>query len=183
MSYKSIKTKSMKKIKLTLVLTLISVLSFSQTDFKWEKVDSVKKDKNQIYSDTKMFIAETWKSAQNVIQNDDKEGGMILIKGMTKQTINVGMGALVTFNYVYSVKFYFKEGKYKIVLDDVKYQDCGVGCDGPAWSTFGNPQDTNVGGMYKKKWEILMAQLKAELQGIVDGYEKYIQTPSANTGW
>ena len=48
-----------------------------------EKIDSVNKTKLQIYTDTKMFIAEYWKSAQNVIQNDDKDAGVILIKGST----------------------------------------------------------------------------------------------------
>ena len=75
----------MKKI---ILLTLVTFFNsaFSQTDFKWDKVDSVSKNKGQIYSDTKMFIAEFWKSAQNVIQNDDKEGGMILLKGVSVQS-------------------------------------------------------------------------------------------------
>ncbi len=35
--------------------------------------------KTHLYSATKMFIAEFWKSAKDVIQNDDKEAGIILI--------------------------------------------------------------------------------------------------------
>ena len=61
-------------------------LSYSQTNFQWEKIDSVNKSKAQIYSDTKMFIAEVWKSANSVIQNDDKESGLILVKGSTIKT-------------------------------------------------------------------------------------------------
>ena len=73
----------MKKIFSILLFTLSVNYLFSQTDFKWEKIDSVPKTKYQIYSDTKMFIAENWKSVQNVIQNDDKEAGLILVKGTT----------------------------------------------------------------------------------------------------
>ena len=54
---------------------------FGQQNFQWERTDTISKTKSQLYADTKMFIAEEWKSAQNVIQNDDKETGSILIKG------------------------------------------------------------------------------------------------------
>ena len=52
-----------------------------------------------IYSDTKLFIGNYWKSAKDVIQNDDKEGGIILLKGI--QLMNVSY-ALATFTYVYN---------------------------------------------------------------------------------
>jgi len=76
----------MKKLLTTIASLLIIASAFGQSTFRIERVDSVSKTKSQIYSDTKMFIAETWKSANDVIQNDDKENGMILIKGVTIQS-------------------------------------------------------------------------------------------------
>jgi len=48
----------MKKIILMTWTTLFFSVGFSQTNFQWEKIDSVQKTKAQVYSDNKMFIAE-----------------------------------------------------------------------------------------------------------------------------
>jgi hypothetical protein len=73
-------------------------------NFKWEKMDSVSKTKAQIYTDTKMFISEAWKSAKDVIQNDDKDGGVILVKGISSPKINFMMNAY-EYVYKYNVSF------------------------------------------------------------------------------
>lgn len=143
---------------------------------KWSKVDSVSKNKAQIYSDTKMFIADTWKSAQNVIQNDDKESGMILVKGMTKQTCGKGLSAY-SFWYSYTVKFLMKDGKYKIVVDNVQFD---VNSNPSMWSNKKlDIQDTYPGvwkaGIYEGAWNDLMTSLKSEMKSIVDRYDKYIK--------
>lgn len=82
----------MKKTILLIAGIFIGFASFAQTNFKWEKIDSVAKTKSQLYSDTKMFIAETWKSSKDVIQNDDKEGGVLLIRGISIRTATYGKG-------------------------------------------------------------------------------------------
>jgi len=64
----------MKKVFIVLSLCLSQIV-FAQNDFKWETIDSTFNSKDQLYSLTKTFIAEKWKSANDVIQNDDKEGG------------------------------------------------------------------------------------------------------------
>lgn len=71
----------MKKVILTAISILFMTFSYAQANFKWDKIDSIAKNKNELYSLTKMYIGETWKSAQNVIQNDDKEGGMVTSAG------------------------------------------------------------------------------------------------------
>ena len=56
----------MRKLILTSIGIISCMIGFTQTTF--EKIDSVSKNKSQIYSDTKMFIAEYWKSSKDVIQ-------------------------------------------------------------------------------------------------------------------
>ncbi len=169
----------MKKILSILLFTLTVNYLFSQTDFKWEKIDSVTKTKDQIYSDTKMFIAENWKSAQNVIQNDDKEAGLILVKGTT----SIDMPFMLNnHNYTYShtAKFYMKDKKYRIIIEDVKC--VSATCNGTiAWPLM-EPGQIEYGktGVPNKKAEEIMAILKSELQGIVDRYEAYLKTESIN---
>ena len=173
------------------IFTLIIILFFSpalilvaQENFKWEKIDSVPgKTKDQIYSDTKMFIATTWKSAQNVIQNDDKDGGMILVKGVSIQNQYFIMNDH-RYVYDYTVTFLQKDGKYKIVIGDVTNTDAK--CQQYTWPLI-QPVDKvekRTGGMPMDKCNTMMTDLKAELQGIVDSYAKAISAPSANkAGW
>ncbi len=178
----------MKKI-LSILLFIVSVnFSFSQTDFKWEKIDSVPKTKDQIYSDTKMFIAENWKSAQNVIQNDDKEGGVILVKGLNEQSVSF----TYVFVFEYSVKILFKENKYKLVIENVhcakSYNNKGGSCYN-CLEPFEGENYTDKGSfsssVLPKKYAInIMALLKKDLQGIVDEYETKLSLPSpAKEDW
>lgn len=173
---------------------LLANITLSQTNFKWDKVDSVNKTKSQIYSDTKIFIAQTWKSAQNVIQNDDKEDGNILIKGNCIKTVLMA-GGMQQFRYVYnySITFRMKDGKYKISLDNV-YCESATFMTNPSYTIVkiepfegDNCPPTGTmsnAGISKKKAILMMPELKQDLEDIVNSYEKYIKTPSStNSGW
>lgn len=172
----------MKKIILFTIAFITSMMGFTQTNFKSEKIDSISKTKSQIYSDTKMFIAEFWKSAINVIQNDDMEAGMILLKGSTKQSVSYALTPL-EFWYSYNVKFLMKDNKYKIIVDEIKYQS------GPSslWDKKAQylvPLDEFPGystsGLPEKQWNKLISNLKTEILSIVDNYEKYIKKQSSS---
>ena len=171
----------MKIIILSTIAILSFTLTFSQTNFRWEKIDSVPKTKSKIYSDTKMFIAETWKSSKNVIQNDDKEGGAIFIEGTINKIGGSGLRS-ATFWYSYNVKFYMKEQKYRILIENVEFKSsdragwtAAVASEWPGgWSC----------SLMEKPWSELMTSLKTDMQNIINDYEKYIKMPSgSNDGW
>jgi hypothetical protein len=75
----------MKGCPLLLMVSYSYHIANGQANFKWEVTDSSKKSASEIYSETKMFIAKTWKSSNEVIQNDDKEAGIILVKAISLQ--------------------------------------------------------------------------------------------------
>ena len=176
----------MKIIFLSFFTTLFFLSAFGQENFQWEKIDSVQKSKAQIYSDTKMFIAENWKSAQNVIQNDDKDGGLILVKGSVKKDYTF-MLRYNAFIFNYTVKFFMKEEKYKIQIEDLYCQSAtSEGYDlqlMPVRDIY--PSDLKypgVIGLNKERYEEVMASLKRDLQKIVNDYEIYIKAPSTSNG-
>ena len=179
----------MKKLNLIFVF-VIGMMAFTakaQVDFKWNKVDSVSKSKSQIYSDTKMFIAQYWKSAHDVIQNDDKENGNVLIKGNTKQIIDYCM-VTYTYYYNYTVTFLMKDNKFKLILDNVNCSSTVAPSNAkytipciPPFEGESYPDVPNWANLSKKKQRELMFNLKHELQLIVDNYTKYIKTPSVIT--
>lgn len=76
---------------------------------------------SKIYSKTKLWVADTWKSANDVIQNDDKSGGNILIKGLTYVYINSGMSMVGTMKYTlhYSVQLDMSDNISTITVKDI----------------------------------------------------------------
>ena len=178
----------MKKLTLMAILFLSINNVFSQKNFLWEKTDSLTKNKSQIYSDTKMFIAETWKSAKAVTENDDKESGIILIKGICSKSDTYSM-AVYEYNFRYNVTFRMKENKYKINIDNVYCESAYRGNErikkiDPFEGD--NCPETNPGwggGLPKKKMILLMVSLKNELQLIIDNYTANIKLPSKNSDW
>ncbi|MHB8158246.1 MAG: DUF4468 domain-containing protein [Desulfocucumaceae bacterium] len=183
----------MKKTIFLFISMVISVMvSNAQTNFKWDIADSIPKSKSQIYSDTKIFIAKTWKSAQTVIQNDDKEAGNILVKGSSVQKVYHSMNDF-TYVYSYTVTFRMKDNKFKIIIDNVFCESAvPVGqakYDILKIEPFDGEYVKGKTGMMtatlpEKKAVPMMATLRAELQSIVDNYIKYInETSSTEDDW
>lgn len=108
-----------------LILTILITFSFglkSQTSFVWDFSDTTSRTKTQLYSDIKLFVASYWKSANNVIQNDDKEAGIILLKGLQTKTVRFMLVDYI-YTYSYMITFKMKDNKFKIVLDNVGCSD------------------------------------------------------------
>lgn len=166
---------------------LFSLESYTQNELIFEKSDSVLKDKNQIYSATKMFIAEYWKSAQNVIQNDDKDGGVILVKGLIKIYCGSGLTSGLNLLYSYAIKFLIKDNKYKIIIYNItpemnistKYSylspDICNNCEFPG---------VFKSNVYRKDWERLQLYFPKEMNTIITNFDKYIKSDSkTNSDW
>lgn len=173
----------MKKI-LLLCMLFVGINLMSQETFQWDIRGETSKDKSQLYSDVKMFIAEYWKSAQNVIQNDDKEQGLIVLKGLDRENLVFQLNDHI-WTYVYTIKFYVKDNKYRIVIDNVYCESarCG-GYNWPLMPVADKYPENNgfrMTGINEKRYDILMTSLKANLQSIVDSYQKYMLKESPTT--
>lgn len=174
----------MKKIALTISILFFVSTIFAQLNYQWDKSDSISKTKIEIYSLTKLFISEYWKSAQDVIQNDDKEGGVILVKGISNKFTFNSMGATYAYTYSYNVTFRMKDSKYKFTIDNVKYYST-------AGSSFDNkliiePHELDNCPYKNKKFgekcNQIMTSLKSELQSIADNYENTIKSAKKTGG-
>lgn len=171
----------MKKLILLLSLLVFSIsYGNAQTDFKWDRIDSIAKSKEQLYSDTKLFLAEKWNNSKAVIQVDDKAEGIIAIKGT--YTYSYMSGVLKRFVYSYSIKFMFKDGKVRVVIDNVTGQLFAGGTDmGSVLVSDSYPEEngkTKTGGVREAHFLEIMAGLKSHIQGIVDLYLQEIKKPS-----
>lgn len=184
-------------MKKTFIIAVLLAMTFNyatcQSNFKWEKIDSINKSKDLLYSDTKMFIANYWKSSKDVIQNDDKEVGVILIKATKIMNVPYALSTF-TYTYNYTVTFRMKENKYKINIDNV-YCNRAY-CSSPNASPIkiepfegdNCPKTTTLmgGGITKDKAQSMMNSLIKDLQSIIDDYVKTINVftnTSKENGW
>jgi hypothetical protein len=171
----------MKKLFTLLFFFSLCAINFAQTNFKWEATDSTAKTKTQIYADTKLFIAQTWNSAKDVIQNDDKESGVILLKGLTTVSIPVMGLTISTYDFGYTIQFRMKDGKYRITIDNVS-------CDRATSSNSGSHISPisleGYRGMWKgdcmseKKYNELIDKLKTNLTALVLSYQTSMKKPT-----
>ena len=132
-----------------------------------------------------MFVAKTWNSANDVIQNDDKENGQILIKGI--ENIN----GSTTFNpfkltFIYTVVFSIKENKCRLEIKDVY---CTKFIMGNYNRSSGFPLSEvypglNATAMGESKYFETTKKLKDALQIIETNFGVEINKPSSiSTDW
>lgn len=162
---------------LTALVFGLQLASYSQKDSSWvfTKMDSVSKSKNQIYSDSKSFIATTWKSAKNVIQNDDKDGGILILKATNDQfTTTNGGFASVNYYFDYTVTIKFKDNKYKIIINNV-YCSLTVPSTWPKIQPGEKYPGMFKSGLSEEKYIKIQKNLKSELESIIGLYEKNIK--------
>lgn len=181
----------MKNSKTLLLLTfiLIGLVSLGQSNFKWDVItDSLENNKSELYSKTKLFVGETWRSAQDVIQNDDKESGIILIKGVSVQNLYYQMNNhRWVFNY--TIKFMIKDNKCRILIEDVYCSDARVAQykwpHMPVSDTYPASKGFKTTGVNKDRYLIIMKSLKLELQSIADSYVHEVKKPLVinNSDW
>lgn len=173
----------MKNLILFSLIFLLSFVSFSQDNFKWDKINSITKSKDELYTLTKMYIAETWNSAQDVIQNDDKDAGVIVVKGLCIKSQFFQLNNH-KWTFSYTIKFQFKDNKYRIIVDNVYCQSAR--CEQYDWplmpvaDTYPTEKGFRQTSLTEQKYLEIMSLLKNDLQSIIDGYENYLNTTKGN---
>jgi hypothetical protein len=162
-----------------LIFILMSLSSNAQDGFKWDRIDSVPKSKKELFSQTKMFIAEKWRSANHVIQNADEEAGIIVIKATYSNTKTVMVyAATVYFNY--TAIFYVKDGKCRIVVENIysthtTRAGSTYDVNMPIADKFPTEKGMKLTNMTKSSYEEMMKELKIDISAIVDGYSEYLR--------
>jgi hypothetical protein len=164
----------MKKTILAFVIALIAVSATAQT-FTASKVDSVAKSKDELYTSSKMFIAQTWKSAKDVIQMDDKEGGVIIIKGKSIQERVFQLNNHV-WVYSYTITIQIKDGKYRISASDVICDRAY--CGAYEWPLVPITEPSTYPGkrcgIGEERYNEINDAVKNEMKGIISSYSEFV---------
>lgn len=176
----------MKKITLTLACAMIAMASaFAQETVASETKD-IEATKSQLFSLTKMFVADKWQNANNALVNADEEAGIIQVSGETEKGVKQGMGIGCAYDYSYTVRFRIKDNKYRVEIYDVRCkraEQVGMGgsYDVPLLEYFEGDEPKaktqSMGkGANKKQAKQVMDDLRAEFAEIISTYSNYIGT-------
>ena len=155
--------------------------SIYKGNFKWESIDTINKTKDEIYTLSKVFISSMFNEPDRVIKVDDKESGIIIIKG--KLTIMGIAGWFITggdYYYNFTLSLYIKDNKYKIIIEDVNYDKTIL-----SYKIYNNkiqpfengnyPSIINNAKLDKKHLDIMMSELKMKLASIIISYSKDVR--------
>jgi len=88
---------------------------------------------DQIYSRMKYFVADNFKSAQNVIQLDDKEEHHLLCKGNIRLEVRSLTWSMLDGVINFTLDLQAKDGKYRLIMRDF-YHDNFNKKFGERWS-------------------------------------------------
>jgi hypothetical protein len=138
------------------------------------KVDSTSAD--VLYSRAKMSIAELFKSAQNVIQNDDAANKQILIKGSLKADY-VWYAGSCSGSIGFTMTVFCKDNRYKYSIKPDNHE-CGVGCKFPcAGGNLLNEKPTcGTFNMPKTYWQNIQEKASADFLLFIETLKKKMAT-------
>jgi hypothetical protein len=89
-----------------------------------EVVEVLNNSKENLYSKGKIWFVDNFKSADDVLQMDDKEAGILIGKGYRDIYVDTKiMGSIQKYKTraFYTIKIQIKEGKYKLDIYDIYY--------------------------------------------------------------
>jgi hypothetical protein len=126
--------------------------------------------KSELFNRAKAWIAMEYKSANAVIQMEDKDAGILIGKGIfTVQWSTTLVKNLVT-KVPHTIKLLFKDGKYKYEITDLSYLD-----------DYGNSinLETEPTGFGKKTKEKFLFAVNDEIMSTINSLENAMSKPMA----
>jgi hypothetical protein len=129
-------------------------------------VDGV--SKADLFTRANAWAARTYRSANNVIQLNDKEAGQLLLKGNTRVSSRGNDFGVVR----HTLTIYVKDGRYKYRLTDLTHDAAGahnVYSAGPLEQPQGHLFTMNVGN--KKPWEDIKMEATRDSRRLITSLE------------
>jgi hypothetical protein len=129
--------------------------------------------KDVLFSRAKRWVAENFNSAQTVIQNEDKEGGSLILKAGFPYMQVVPLSKFDAFMH-YTFSLSFKEGKFKYDITNF-YPEC----DSRSYPSMTEAQEPNKqfkDAFGKKGWAKTKEVIAEKMPKMVDSLVAYMKT-------
>lgn len=141
-----------------------------------EIIDVPNKTKDQIFEGSKIWIAQSFKSANNVIQYADKDTGSIIGKGNIQYPCDgfIDCGAFGKDIVNFTIKIDIKNDKARVVISDIKRTNLTY-VQGGYNANLGRESPINIVEHQQK--------ITVKLKNVVDQYKVAITSSNANDNW
>jgi len=174
----------------TVLFCLFTLNIKAQMEWPTMPVDSVSKkisysevvyvdstaSKDQLFSRSREWFAKTYKSANSVIQMEDKESGKIVGKAIM-QVYHKALGANFESGYInYTITIYVKDGRYKYEFSD--FYHTGQYIDGHRIQDYGacenmiHTEENPVGINKQKFFKYYLIQLDENTKLLVENLKQ-----------
>lgn len=172
----------MKKILvLGLVMGLVGCATMpTPTDKKMndlvEVIEVPNKTKDQIFEGSKIWIAQSFKSANNVIQYADEDSGSIIGKGNIQYPCDgfIDCGAFGNDKVNFTIKIDSKDNKARVSISDITRTNLTYVQGG---------YNTNMGKEVPVKLVEHQQKIEVKLKNVIDQYRSAITSSSLNDNW
>jgi hypothetical protein len=150
------------------------------TDKKMEDISEVvnvpSKSRDQIFEGSKIWIAQSFKSANNVIQYADKETGSIIGKGNIQYPCDgfIDCGAFGNDKVNFTIKIDSKDNKARVVISDITRTNLTYVKGG---------YNVNIGKEAPINIVEHQQKISTKLKGVIDQYKKAITTNDLSENW
>lgn len=149
------------------------------------KVDSLNKD--QIYNLSRQWFSQTFKSAESVLDLEDKDNGQLIGKGFS----DIDLGKVVVKMW-YTIQLFSKEGRYRLCITNITYETYAINAgttyfpstkytseelitDKNLYKSNGSPRSVNAN--YKRATLKEVEQLKTSVKSFIK------KTPNKKNDW
>ena len=142
-------------------------------------------NQSQLFGNAKLFFANTFKSAKDVIQLEDKENGRIVGKGLSNIYITVLTPVKMKLHY--SILIECKDGRYKYTIYDLYYEDYPDKYNSyrtsktPIENTFETKRYYNRKGQPKSLFKQYKEKTEAEIENLVKLIKESMETSGSKT--
>lgn len=141
-----------------------------------EVVNIPDKSKDQIFEGSKIWIAQSFKSANNVIQYADKEVGSIIGKGNIQYPCDgfIDCGAFGSDRVNFTIKIDSKDNKARVVISDITRTNLTYVKGG---------YNVNIGKEVPINIVEHQQKIAIKLKGVVEQYKTAITLSNLNESW
>jgi hypothetical protein len=166
-------------MRVLLLLLLLPAVCYAQKDpidtvqFNYTSVETVDSIPAKVLQQrARVFVTENFKSAKDVIQLDDMEAGVIIVKGVIVPIVKTAFTGSMQAGYVnFMIKLQFKDGKYKYSFTDFIHEGNGGNVkDGGALSNIKPACGTF--NMFEGYWRKIKAYVDSDVIVFIDNLNR-----------
>ena len=177
----------MKRILLMLTLISISLIGTAQS-FKRDVVIEIPGSEAELYSSTKMYISEHYNMSE-VLENDDPNARVLFIRPKISASTIENIVVVVTHWFTYTVKFYHKDGKVRMISELYPVSSTVTANPPPPTSTSWKKLDISSefqgafkNGISKNGFYSIKSKALKEFDSIEHSYSEYMKNSKSQIG-